>query len=167
MTPQLSLNQLLAEGAVLNVDGDVYDIAPLTVADWSEFAAEVRNENLKTLYKSVRGAGVDPRVTSSAIARLLDSPFSEAQLIAHAGSVIGAEWVLRRSLKRAGNKQIDQVLARIPYDVRMNKAMIVLHLSGVINLKPRSETESSDPLAVSESPGVASSGDLSTTPDSA
>lgn len=127
-TPHKSLDLLFAQGAVVVLDGKTHKLAKLTNLDFAEFVSACKGEQLKTFY-TVMDA-VPPGRQSEVIARVLMDSWSDQHMIDEVGTVAGATWVMDRSLKNAGEEITSAVME---HKDRMDKAIFVLVLSGILN----------------------------------
>lgn len=141
-TEPKSWDQILAEGTEIEVDGESYDIKPLTVDDWAEFAAWVRKRQCVELRDNATVLALMPMDKARAAVEIMRHPFGDTEILEHTNTPEGARWVLERALKNANSKGAP--LGKMHHMDRANKANYVLQLSGIVRWPNFEETKQED-----------------------
>lgn len=133
-TEHKSWDQILAEGASIEISGQTFEMKPLTIGDQAAFAAWIRQRNLKAFTQAC--GFMRPVVQSATLAELASKAFTDTELVAEAYTAPGAEWILKRAIKGKPD------LSLVPYTELLNKVSVVLELSGIIKFTEENEINS-------------------------
>jgi len=126
-----SWDQILAEGAVVNVGSASHKLMPLRAKDFAELSAAIKDDNLKGYMRTTLGR-VDSTVAASVHFKISHSVISDAMIIEACSGVVWASWVLRKSLELGGAVNAAEIVDGLDHADTMNKTAFVLQLSGLL-----------------------------------
>ena len=152
-TERKSLDQLIAEGAVVRVGDETYEIGALKASDFGEFIAWAKKRNLRALFDSAQG--VSPVVVSATAAKVLTGAMTDVDVLEEAATADGGRWLFERGLVRGGvpQKRAEKITETIEHMYMMDKVAMVLRISGFIKWRTEAEGDSANPPPETESTG--------------
>jgi len=93
-----SLDQLSGQPVSITINGNQYQLSPLTLGDIAEFEKHLRDERLETFYANMAHYPLETQTQVSL--RLLRGAFGLDDVFDNLASIAGARWILLRSLNK-------------------------------------------------------------------
>mgnify|MGYP001566849971 CR=1 FL=1 len=126
-TAHTSPDQVTGAPLTIKIGETDVTLAPLSLAEWGEFAAAVRSRRIAEFQKSC--SAMDLVTRTSTLRGVLSAAMGDREILEEAISVEGAVWIVNKSARKA-DKAFDAVKGR--YDDVIEASLLVLRLSGIL-----------------------------------